>query len=205
MSQYDTIEKQASYGIGRQMGDQLARQPFEGLDVSSIQQGLADALAGLEFAVDVDSINEAFQEIHQKMEAASAAKSEAIIAAGEEYLKNNASRENVVVTDSGLQYEILNQGDGQPVLKENTVKVHYHGTLIDGTVFDSSVDRNNPATFPVTGVIPGWVEALQLMKVGDKYRLTIPYQLAYGANGAGGAIPPYATLVFDVEVLDIAS
>lgn len=205
MSQYDTIEKQASYGIGRQMGDQLARQPFEGLDVSSIQQGLADALAGLEFAVDVDSINEAFQEIHQKMEAASAAKSEAIIAAGEEYLKNNAARENVVVTDSGLQYEILNQGDGQPVLKENTVKVHYHGTLIDGTVFDSSVDRNNPATFPVTGVIPGWVEALQLMKVGDKYRLTIPYQLAYGANGAGGAIPPYATLVFDVEVLDIAS
>ena len=205
MSQYDTIEKQASYGIGRRMGDQLARQPFEGLDVTSIQQGLADALAGLEFAVDVDSINEAFQEIHQKMEAASAAKSEAIIAAGEEYLKNNASRENVVVTDSGLQYEILNQGDGQPVLKENTVKVHYHGTLIDGTVFDSSVDRNNPATFPVTGVIPGWVEALQLMKVGDKYRLTIPYQLAYGANGAGGAIPPYATLVFDVEVLDIAS
>lgn len=205
MSQYDTIEKQASYGIGRQMGDQLARQPFEGLDVTSIQQGLADALAGLEFAVDVDSINEAFREIHQKMEAASAAKSEAIIAAGEEYLKNNASRENVVVTDSGLQYEILNQGDGQPVLKENTVKVHYHGTLIDGTVFDSSVDRNNPATFPVTGVIPGWVEALQLMKVGDKYRLTIPYQLAYGANGAGGAIPPYATLVFDVEVLDIAS
>ena len=205
MSQYDTIEKQASYGIGRQMGDQLARQPFDGLDVSSIQQGLADALAGLEFAVDVDSINEAFQEIHQKMEAASAAKSEAIIAAGEEYLKNNAARENVVVTDSGLQYEILNQGDGQPVLKENTVKVHYHGTLIDGTVFDSSVDRNNPATFPVTGVIPGWVEALQLMKVGDKYRLTIPYQLAYGANGAGGAIPPYATLVFDVEVLDIAS
>ena len=205
MSQYDTIEKQASYGIGRQMGDQLARQPFEGLDVTSIQQGLADALAGLEFAVDVDSINEAFQEIHQKMEAASAAKSEAIIAAGEEYLKNNAARENVVVTDSGLQYEILNQGDGQPVLKENTVKVHYHGTLIDGTVFDSSVDRNNPATFPVTGVIPGWVEALQLMKVGDKYRLTIPYQLAYGANGAGGAIPPYATLVFDVEVLDIAS
>lgn len=205
MSQYDTIEKQASYGIGRQMGDQLARQPFEGMDVSSIQQGLADALAGLEFAVDVDSINEAFQEIHQKMEAASAAKSEAIIAAGEEYLKNNAARENVVVTDSGLQYEILNQGDGQSVLKENTVKVHYHGTLIDGTVFDSSVDRNNPATFPVTGVIPGWVEALQLMKVGDKYRLTIPYQLAYGANGAGGAIPPYATLVFDVEVLDIAS
>ena len=205
MSQYDTIEKQASYGIGRQMGDQLARQPFEGLDVTSIQQGLADALAGLEFAVDVDSINEAFQEIHQKMEAASAAKSEAIIAAGEEYLKSNAARENVVVTDSGLQYEILNQGDGQPVLKENTVKVHYHGTLIDGTVFDSSVDRNNPATFPVTGVIPGWVEALQLMKVGDKYRLTIPYQLAYGANGAGGAIPPYATLVFDVEVLGIAS
>ena len=205
MSQYDTIEKQASYGIGRQMGDQLARQPFEGLDVTSIQQGLADALAGLEFAVDVDSINEAFQEIHQKMEAASAAKSEAIIAAGEEYLKNNAARENVVVTDSGLQYEILNQGDGQSVLKENTVKVHYHGTLIDGTVFDSSVDRNNPATFPVTGVIPGWVEALQLMKVGDKYRLTIPYQLAYGANGAGGAIPPYATLVFDVEVLYIAS
>ena len=205
MSQYDTIEKQASYGIGRQMGDQLARQPFEGLDVTSIQQGLADALAGLEFAVDVDSINEAFQEIHQKMEAASAAKSEAIITAGEEYLKNNAAREHVVVTDSGLQYEILNQGDGQSVLKENTVKVHYHGTLIDGTVFDSSVDRNNPATFPVTGVIPGWVEALQLMKVGDKYRLTIPYQLAYGANGAGGAIPPYATLVFDVEVLDIAS
>ncbi len=205
MSNYDTVEKQASYGIGRQMGDQLARQPFEGLDIASIQQGLADALEGKEFAVDVDTINEAFMEVNQKMEAASAARSQTVIAEGEAFLSANAAREEVIVTESGLQYEVLAKGEGQKVERDNTVSVHYHGTLIDGTVFDSSVQRDSPATFPVTGVIAGWVEALQLMQVGDKFKLTIPYQLAYGANGAGSAIPPYATLVFEVEVLDIVA
>ncbi len=205
MSNYDTVEKQASYGIGRQMGDQLARQPFDGLDIASIQQGLADALEGKEFAVDVDMINEAFMEVNQKMEAASAARSQTVIAEGEAFLSANAAREGVIVTESGLQYEVLAKGEGQQVERDNTVSVHYHGTLIDGTVFDSSVQRDSPASFPVTGVIAGWVEALQLMQVGDKFKLTIPYQLAYGANGAGSAIPPYATLVFEVEVLDIVA
>ncbi|CAM3645861.1 FKBP-type peptidyl-prolyl cis-trans isomerase [Parendozoicomonas haliclonae] len=204
MSNYETVEQKASYGIGRQMGDQLARQAFEGLDIAAVQQGLADSLQGEEFAVSVEDINAAFQVITQKMQEAQEAQSAEIIAAGQAFLDENAAREGVTVTDSGLQYEVLAKGEGERVGKDNTVKVHYHGTLIDGSVFDSSVQRNDPATFPVTGVIAGWVEALQLMNVGDKFKLTIPHNLAYGERGAG-SIPPYSVLVFEVEVLDIVA
>jgi len=113
---------------------------------------------------------------------------------GEAFLAENAKKDGITVTDSGLQYEVLNQGSGEKPSKESTVKTHYHGTLIDGTVFDSSVERGQPAEFPVGGVIAGWTEALQLMPVGSKYRLFIPHELAYGERGAGGAIKPYAAL-----------
>ena len=115
----------------------------------------------------------------------------------------NAEREEVTVTESGLQFEILTEGTGEKPAKTSTVRTHYHGTLIDGTVFDSSVERNDPAEFPVGGVIAGWTEALQMMSVGSKWRLYIPHNLAYGERGAGGAIKPYSALVFEVELLDI--
>ncbi|WP_341504045.1 FKBP-type peptidyl-prolyl cis-trans isomerase [Gallaecimonas sp. GXIMD4217] len=203
MSQYDTTEQQASYGIGRQMGDQLAQQAFDGLDIGAVQQGLADALRGEEFAVAPDAINAAFQEISQRMKAEQEAQHAAFKSAQEVYLADNAKKDGVTVTDSGLQYEVLTEGSGAKPTAADKVKVHYHGTLIDGSVFDSSVQRGEPISFPVTGVIKGWVEALQLMSVGAKWRLTIPQELAYGERGAGAAIPPYAALVFEVELLDI--
>jgi len=124
-------------------------------------------------------------------------------AAGEQFLADNADRDEVKVTDSGLQYEVLASGDGETPSASSTVKVHYHGTLIDGTVFDSSVNRGEPIEFPVNGVIAGWTEALQLMKTGDKWKLYIPHNLAYGAQGAGGVIGPYQALIFEVELLAV--
>ena len=124
-------------------------------------------------------------------------------AEGEQFLGENSAREEVTVTDSGLQYEVLESGEGDSPTASSKVRVHYHGTLIDGTVFDSSVNRGEPIEFDVGGVIPGWTEALQLMSAGDKWKLFIPHELAYGANGAGGAIGPYQALIFEVELLAV--
>jgi FKBP-type peptidyl-prolyl cis-trans isomerase FklB len=123
--------------------------------------------------------------------------------AGEKFLAENATKEGVVVLPSGLQYKIINQGGWVTPSKTDVVITHYHGTLINGTVFDSSVDRGTPATFPVSAVIPGWIEALQLMPIGAKWKLFIPYQLAYGERGAGASIKPYSALIFEVELLEI--
>ena len=205
MSEFSTVEQQASYGIGRQIGDQVASNPFEGLDANAVAQGVVDALNGEEYAVAVDDLRAAFGVINERMQAAQAEKAKAASAEGQKYLDDNAKREGVTVTESGLQYEVLVTGDGEKPTAASTVKTHYHGTLIDGTVFDSSYDRGQPAEFPVGGVIKGWTEALQMMTVGSKWRLAIPYNLAYGEQGAGGAIGPYQTLVFDVELLEIVS
>lgn len=202
MSQYNTTEQKASYGVGRNMGEQLAQQAFSGLDIPALQQGLADALNGLEFAVSRDEINEAFGIITERMQAEQEATAKAAAAEGETFLADNAKRAEVQVTDSGLQYEVLVEGNGETPVAGQSVRVHYHGTFTDGRVFDSSVSRGQPAEFPVTGVIKGWVEALQLMPVGSKWKLYIPQDLAYGARGAG-SIPPYSALVFEVELLDI--
>ena len=202
-SPFESLEQRASYGIGRQLGAQLAQAPFDGFDVQAALAGFGDALAGKELQVSVDDINEAFREIQNRLEAAQAAQTKELAAAGEAYLADNAKRDGVVVTDSGLQYEVLVEGNGAKPAATDTVRTHYHGTLIDGTVFDSSVQRGEPAEFPVGGVISGWTEALQLMPVGSKWRLHLPYQLAYGERGAGGAIGPYSALVFEVELLDI--
>ena len=129
--------------------------------------------------------------------------SKAVIEEGTKYLEENAKRDEVTVTESGLQYEVIAEGDGETPVAASTVRVHYHGTLINGTTFDSSYERGQPAEFPVGGVIKGWTEALQLMKVGAKYRLYVPHDLAYGEQGAGAAIAPYSTLIFDVELLDV--
>ncbi|GAA3525856.1 FKBP-type peptidyl-prolyl cis-trans isomerase [Zobellella aerophila] len=203
MSSYETIEQQASYGIGRQIGDQLAQQSFEGLDIASVQQGLADSLNGIDFAVSREDINAAFQVIGQRMQEQQAAQSAKAQEEEAAFLSANGERAEVQQTASGLQYEILSEGTGAKPAATDTVRVHYHGTFIDGSVFDSSVLRGEPAQFPVNGVIKGWVEALQLMPAGSKWKLYVPYELAYGEQGAG-SIPPCSTLVFEVELLEIA-
>lgn len=202
MSQYDTPEQKLSYGIGLNMGGQLAQQGFPGLDISAVQQGLADALNGVEFAVSREDINEAGRLISARMQAEHEAAAKAAAVEGAAFLVENAQRDEVQVTDSGLQYEVVVTGTGKVPVAGQSVRVHYHGTFTHGGVFDSSVARGQPAEFPVTGVIPGWVEALQLMPVGSKWKLYIPQDLAYGAQGSG-SIPPYSALVFEVELLDI--
>ncbi len=200
---FESVEQRASYGIGRQMADQLANAPFAGFDAEAALAGFTDSLKGADSQVDAAQINAAFQEIQARLQAEEAEKAKAMGAEGEKFLEENAKKDGVSVTESGLQYEILVEGSGDKPVATSTVRTHYHGTLIDGTVFDSSYDRGQPAEFPVNGVIAGWTEALQMMPVGSKWRLSIPYNLAYGERGAGGAIGPYATLVFDVELLDI--
>lgn len=204
-SQYASVETQVSYGIGRQMGEQLLSNPFEGLSHEAVVEGLADILAGRASQVPEDQLQAAFRSLSERMRAAQAEQAKTAAAEGEAYLAENARRAGVVTLASGLQYEVITEGSGARPDRSSTVRTHYHGTLIDGTVFDSSYNRGEPAEFPVGGVIAGWTEALQLMPVGSKWRLHIPYQLAYGERGAGGAIAPFAALVFDVELLAIVS
>ncbi len=203
MSEYKTVEERVSYGIGRQMGDQLSSNPIEGLSIDGVLAGLADSLNGVESAVAHEDLNAAFTEMSKRLQAAEAEKAKVLAAEGEKFLAENAKRNEVNVTESGLQFEVLVEGSGEKPTKASTVRTHYHGTLIDGTVFDSSVERGQPAEFPVGGVIAGWTEALQMMNTGSKWKLYVPYNLAYGERGAGGAIGPYTTLVFEVELIDI--
>jgi len=200
---YQSVEQRVSYGIGRQMGEQLLQNPFEGMDVSAVSEGLVSAFSGQESAVDPRLLEKAFNAIRARMEAEQAEKGELEAAAGEEFLAANAKRDGVTVTASGMQYEVVTEGDGELPIATSTVRTHYHGTLIDGTVFDSSYQRGQPAEFPVNGVISGWTEALMMMPVGSKWRLYLPHKLAYGERGAGGKIKPYAALIFDVELIAI--
>jgi FKBP-type peptidyl-prolyl cis-trans isomerase FklB len=200
-----TNEQRVSYGIGRQMGDQLASNPFDGLVPELVAKGLLEALAGEELAVAPADLESAFAYIQQKMQEKSKAEAGPLAEAGEKFLAENATKSGVIVTQTGLQYQVLTEGGGAKPSASSVVKTHYHGTLTDGTVFDSSVERGEPAEFPVNRVIAGWTEALQMMPVGSKWRLFIPYQLAYGEQGAGGAIKPYSALIFDVELIDIVS
>ncbi|GGP80345.1 FKBP-type peptidyl-prolyl cis-trans isomerase [Shewanella ulleungensis] len=200
---FSTMEQHASYGVGRQMGEQLAANSFEGIDIPAVQAGLADAFAGTESQVTMEELQVAFTEISRRLQEAQEAASAAATAEGDAFLAENAKRDGVTVTESGLQYEVLVQGDGEKPTYESTVRTHYHGTFLNGDVFDSSVTRGQPAEFPVSGVIAGWTEALQLMPVGTKLKLYVPHHLAYGERGAGASIPPYSALVFEVELLDI--
>ncbi len=200
---YSSVEDLVSYGIGRQMGQQLADNPFDGVSASAVAQGLLDALNGVDMPYSNEQMQAAFGEINTRMQAKEAEQSKTLAAAGEAFLAENAKKAGITVTASGLQYEVITQGSGAIPTKTSKVKTHYHGTLIDGTVFDSSVNRGQPIDFPVGGVIAGWTEALQLMPVGSKWRLYIPHNLAYGERGAGASIKPYSALIFDVELLDI--
>ncbi|MGB1237161.1 MAG: FKBP-type peptidyl-prolyl cis-trans isomerase [Pseudomonadales bacterium] len=201
----ESIEQCASYGIGRQMGDQLAQNSFEGVDFNALTQGIQDSYNGEGLAVPVEKIQEAFAEINERIKKAQEEQGAIASAEGTAFLEQNGKRAEVMTLSSGLQYEIIEQGeDGSTKpTSDSTVRCHYHGTFIDGSMFDSSYERGQPAEFPVGGVIAGWTEALQMMNIGAKWKLYVPYDLAYGAQGSPGAIPGYATLVFDVELLAI--
>ncbi|MBV1914124.1 MAG: FKBP-type peptidyl-prolyl cis-trans isomerase [Pseudomonadales bacterium] len=200
---YNTSELQVSYGIGRQMGDQLASNPFDGMVIEAVIEGLSDSLNKKPLPIEPAVLDAAFKEISARMQAQQTEQSLELAGDGEKFLAENAKRPEITVTESGLQYEVVNAGDGEKPSASSTVRTHYHGTLITGKVFDSSYDRGEPAEFPVGGVIAGWTEALQMMEVGAKWKLYLPYQLAYGENGAGGDIGPYSALIFDVELLAI--
>ena len=200
---FTTIDEQASYGIGRQVGEQLAQQPFDGMSAKAVVAGISDVLEGNPSQVSEGDIKTAIDDVNQRLQKKQNEAAATHAAEGERFLEDNAGRDEVNVTESGLQYEVLASGDGDTPSATSKVRVHYHGTLVDGTVFDSSVTRGEPIEFDVGGVIPGWTEALQLMKAGDKWKLYIPHELAYGANGAGGVIGPYQALVFEVELLAV--
>jgi len=202
----ESDQDKVSYLIGRNIGQTIKQDGLD-LDVETLVDGLRDGLAGNESKVteaEAEKVMAAFQ-ARMQAEAASKAEAEgkANAVAAEEFLTNNKKREQVTTTDSGLQYEILNKGEGPKPGAADTVSVHYHGTLLDGTVFDSSVKRGQPASFAVNQVIAGWTEVLQLMPTGSKWKVVIPSELAYGKNGAGSAIGPNETLVFEIELLAI--
>ncbi len=196
-----------SYALGLSMGNNFKSSGIESINIQDFADGVAAVFDGTQPKMTYDEAKEEIRkfftalENRQKEQAAKMA--EVNKAAGEAFLTENGKRVEVKTTPSGLQYEVLAEGDGPMPKADDQVEVHYTGKLIDGTVFDSSVDRGVPATFGVTQVIPGWVEALQLMKAGSKWRLFIPSSLAYGPNGAGGVIGPNATLIFDVELLKV--
>lgn len=189
-----------SYALGVSLGNNLKNSGFEGLDYQKLADGIKHVIQNEKLEISVQEaqaiINDYFQQLQEKA-------FEQNIKEGKSFLTENARRAEVKTTASGLQYEIIKEGDGQKPAASDRVKVHYHGTLINGNVFDSSVNRGEPATFGVTQVIQGWVEALQLMPVGSKWKLYIPSELAYGAQGAGQSIAPHTTLIFEVELLDI--
>jgi len=197
----DTEEAKVSYGLGMMIGERILGNYGE-IDFDLLMKGMQAQRDGTEPLISMEEAQAALQGQQERLaeEAASAA-----IEAGDKYREENAARDGVTVTDSGLQYEVLAEGDGAQPALEDTVSVHYVGTLIDGTEFDSSIARGEPASFPLANVIKGWGEGLQLMKVGSKFRFVIPPDIAYGDRGAGQAIGPNETLIFEVELLEIAA
>ena len=196
-----TALQQAAYSIGISMGQNLNSQGLE-LDFEKLVDGLSDAVNKKEPKLSPDQMSASFQALEQQMQAKAMEHGAIHEKAGNDFLVANAEKEGVVTTDSGLQYKIIAQGDGDKPTAEDTVVVHYTGTFIDGNKFDSSHDRGTPAEFPLNGVIPGWTEGLQLLNVGGKAELFIPGNLAYGPQGRG-EIPPSATLLFEVELLEV--
>ncbi|NKB98565.1 MAG: FKBP-type peptidyl-prolyl cis-trans isomerase [Pseudomonadales bacterium] len=195
--------EQASYRLGYDQAGGLLDQTLGTLDIQAFAQGVADAAAGNDAAVSESERQRLMQVLQSAVQAAQASQSSAVIDAGKAFRDEFAQREGVQQTESGLLYQIMVAGDGAKPALTDTVSTHYHGTLATGEVFDSSVERGQPASFAVNQVIRGWTEALQLMGVGSKWRLVIPPELAYGERGAGGKIGPHATLMFEVELLEI--
>lgn len=204
----ETSNSRLSYGVALRMGQRMKADGMI-VDVEAYAAGLRDAMEDNEPKLTEDEIQEEMVAFQSRVEAERQAEREAVASqnaeAGAAYLAENAKREGVMVTESGLQYEVVEAGEGANPTPADSVEVHYEGKLIDGTVFDSSIQRGQTVTFGVTQVIAGWTEALQLMQPGAKYKLHIPPELAYGAGGAGALIGPNATLVFDVELVSIVT
>ena len=189
-----------SYALGLGIGQQIKSMNIENFSVEDFAKSISDVIEGKETAISSRDAQIMLQEYFQKKQKEEAQEQ---IAAGKAYLDANAQKEGVIVTKSGLQYEVLTEGTGKSPKATDTVRCHYEGRLLDGTVFDSSYKRNQPADFGLNQVIPGWTEGVQLMKEGAKFRFTIPYLLAYGEQGAGASIPPFSTLIFDVELIEV--
>ena len=196
----ETEMEKISYSLGVNMASSVKSQGLDSIDANAVAKAFNDVFQGNDLDVSEEESMTILQEFFGKLQAEKSAKANEV---GTAYLAENAAKEGVKTTESGLQYEVLVSGNGAKPTTNDQVTVHYHGMLTDGTVFDSSVERGEPAKFGVTQVIKGWTEALQLMSVGDKWKLTIPSDLAYGDQGAGGMIGPGATLVFEVELLGI--
>lgn len=196
-----------SYALGLGIGRQLAQMGANDLSIEDFAAAIKDVIAGNELKVSNREaqtiVQEYFRKKEEKLNAERAEKGKVAKAEGEKYLAENAKKEGVTVLPSGLQYMVLKEGNGNKPKATDTVKCHYEGFLIDGTVFDSSVERGEPAEFALNQVIAGWTEGLQLMQEGAKYRFFIPYMLGYGESGAAGAIPPFAALIFDVELIKV--
>ncbi|MEM7428565.1 MAG: FKBP-type peptidyl-prolyl cis-trans isomerase [Pseudomonadota bacterium] len=204
----ESPESRLGYTLGIQMGEQVAQQfgPFkQEADLEAFLLGLRDALTDTDSRMSPEQISEVIKSWQAGQADRTRKRAEDATKRGDAYREANKSKPGVKVTDSGIQYKVLNSGaeGGANPTKASTVVVHYEGTLIDGTVFDSSYKRGNPATFPLNGVIPGWTEIVQLMKPGDKWQVVLPPQLAYGERGTGGAIGPNETLRFDIELIEI--
>ena len=193
-----------SYSVGYQFGQNLKKLETD-LDAEVLSAAIRDALSGKESRLTDEEMRAAVASLQERtvavMQASIKEKAQKNLAEGEKFLAENKTKEGIKTTDSGLQYKVLEEGEGPSPKAGDTVTVHYRGTLVDGTEFDSSYQRGEPATFPLTGVIPGWTEALQLMKKGSKWVLFIPSELAYGERGAGNRIPPNSTLIFEVEMI----
>ena len=196
----ETEMEKVSYSLGVNVATGVKAQGLDTIDANAVAKAFKDVFAGNDLDISEEESMQVLQDYFGKL---AAEKSAQAGEAGLEYLTKNGAKEGVITTESGLQYEVMTEGSGAKPTADDQVTVHYHGMLTDGTVFDSSVDRGEPAQFGVTQVIPGWVEALQLMSVGDKWKLTIPSALAYGDKGAGGLIGPGETLVFEVELIGI--
>jgi FKBP-type peptidyl-prolyl cis-trans isomerase FklB len=198
-----TDEQKVSYGFGLQFGDQLRRNSFDGMDLEAVLAGVQHWYKHQQAALSDEQINPSYQVIQGRQQAKATELSSKREELAAQFMAANAARDEVSTTESGLQYEVLEAGSGDKPGLQSTVVTHYHGTLVDGTVFDSSVERGEPAEFGVNQVIPGWTEALQLMSVGDKWRIACPPKLAYGEQGAGDSIPPNTALVFEIHLISI--
>lgn len=197
---FTSPKQKLSYALGLSIASNIIGAGIKEFESEQVVAALNDALNGSDLKMSAEEANATIQQYLQELQSKAGQVNKE---AGEAFLKENATKEGVSVMDCGIQYIVLQEGEGAKPTLESQVKCHYHGTLIDGSVFDSSVERNDPATFPLNGVIQGWQIALQEMQVGEKRRLFIPSDLAYGERGAGGAIQPNATLIFEVELLEI--
>ena len=196
-----------SYALGLGIGQQLSDMGAKGLNIDDFSQAIKDVIAGTKPQISNEEaqtlVQTFFQEQEAKQRAAAAEKGKVAMTEGQNFLNENAKKEGVITLPSGLQYQVLSEGTGKKPKATDQVKCHYEGMLVDGTLFDSSIQRGEPATFGLNQVIAGWTEGLQLMKEGAKYRFFIPYHLGYGEHGAGSSIPPFATLIFDVEFFEV--